>query len=242
MVGDRAWDRSSDLVLIDPFHPLNGKDIAPWEGTVLIYSQRMLLGAFSSVPHAVASPVAMVGDGPAFVYTLHDDTNGIRVEARGIAEGDKESWRVFEVEILEGIDPRRNNGRAYRFSDPQMNDALGRTVWRRVEEWAPNGRLDRVLLFQSAGFVSDEEFKALTEDPVAGGRDPFRGVVATNRVLDYRQSPVVEEKRLPDGSVTSRTIPAPGERKEMDWLRVGGWLTAAMCLAVIVALRVWKRS
>jgi hypothetical protein len=165
-------------------------------------------------------------------------SNGAEVEVRGRWDQAEGRGHTEQAVHLRSFNPAMHNGRKFKFSDWALEPITGRWVSGRIEEWNPDGRLFRVLVWQSASRFTDDEFEALTADPVAGTPDPFRGDVHVKRTIDHRPSTPMVTKHESDGSTTTQPMAQSPESRSRGWLRTAGWVSAGGLVLALVAVRI----
>lgn len=128
-----------------------------------------------------------------------------------------------------------------RYEQWRREPTLDRLIPSRVSEYSAEGRLVRVLKFDSTSLIPEERFQELVQLPSFDGSDPFRGKIIATRMRDFRPDAGSITRRLTDGSVTTAQLPDVAPR-DYWFLRVAGWVASLALILGLVIARVLRRG
>jgi len=158
-------------------------------------------------------------------------------------------WTSPRVPIAQRL-VQAHRGRAHpeermQFSGAHVDPVLGHVVYSRVEVFARDGQLDRVLRLEQVVPVDAQEVSALLRIPEPGGTDAIRGAVHVPLVADFRDGDQQDWSTLSGGMMIARAgnririTPGSDARERVShahWIRWGGWLIASSVITAIVAV------
>lgn len=128
-------------------------------------------------------------------------------------------------------------GTRHLFKDWQYEPTIDRWVARRVEEYRPNGREERRLIFDGVSSDEPRRFAEVIRIPETDHPDPVRGKTTFRSIQDYRDTsgPAVSAS---NGVVVHSVA---GSAREDTWRRWGGWAAAGSLIVALLAIRL-RRS
>lgn len=233
----RAWQRSHDIVLIDPDQPTDRYDLAPSESAFCFDLRLFLYGGLGLVPMSDAKLKVDGIEADGFVIRVTQGSD-IEVEVRCVWDSSKGTGNTLDARMLRALNGHA--GRRFIFSDWADDEAMGDQVARRVENYAPSGNLEQVLVWRGSSSIDEAEFQALTDDPSPDRADPIRGDVTVKRVKDLRTTTPSVAKKDDDGHWVTKPMADTPASRSRRWMKYAGWASAITLILTLFAFRIKK--
>jgi hypothetical protein len=220
------------------------EDIPEFQGALYTFwpeLSRIVFGGLSAGVISHLSPGPVRWDGERWRVRLSLESEGeefFASELQGTWHAEADRGFVEKSTIVQAANADAIGATA-TYTGWRFVAEVGRWVAERVEERAPDGRLERAYAFVSASAGETGEFRRMIELPLDRHSDPVRGELTYTRLEDHRRG--VSRERDPQTGEMGRPEALPGRTFRDVWRSWLGWVAAAALSTGLIGLYI-RRS